>query len=190
MKVNLAKKTFTFLFLLLAVMLLVLPFITTTSELFAAVFNKFGWYRFLAELIVPFETRAIAGIIGLLGYQVQAAPKTVSIFRNGVWETVGISWNCIGWQSLILMMVTLFIGLQGEFTRGSKLECILIGILGVVLLNFLRLAVITYLIFNFNQIPATILHDYLAAIVTILWLFGFWWFSYSFILEPKLRVGA
>jgi len=28
-------------------------------------------------------------------------------------------------------------------------------------------------------------HDYLAAITTVIWLFFFWWFSYSFVLEEK-----
>jgi len=179
------KKTFLLIFLLFAIILLLLPVFTTGSEFFAAVLYKFGWYRWLADLIVPFETRAIAGLIQLLGYQVQAAPKTVSIFRNGVWETVGISWNCIGWQSLILFGITLLVGLQGNFSKFSKFECVVIGVLGTILVNFLRLAAITFLIFNFNAIPATVLHDYLSAFVLISWLFFFWWFAYSFVLETK-----
>ena len=177
------KKTFGFLFLLTTIILLVLPLFTATSELFTTFLEKLGWYRVLTDFVVPFETRAIAGIIELFGYQVQAAPKTVSIFRNGTWETVGISWNCIGWQSLLLFMITLFIGLQGNFTRESKIQSIMIGLLGTLLINIIRITVITYLIFNFNAIPATVLHDYFSAFVLILWLFMFWWFSYSFVLE-------
>jgi len=178
-----AKQTFLLIFLLLAIMLLVLPVLTTGSEFFANILYKSGWYRWLADLIVPFETRAIAGLIQLLGYQVQAAPKTVSIFRNGSWETVGISWNCIGWQSLILFGLSLFVGLQGSFSKSSKFDCITIGLLGTFLVNLIRITAITYLIFNFNQIPATVLHDYLSAFILIIWLFFFWWFSYAFVLE-------
>jgi len=185
MNLNLAKKTFEIIFLLSAIILLSLPVLTTGSDFFAAFIYKFGWYRWLTDFIVPFETRAIAGIIQLLGYQVQAAPKTVSIFRNGAWETVGISWNCIGWQSLILFVITLLVGLQGNFTKSSKFDCVVIGILGTILVNLLRLAAITFLIFNFNAIPATVLHDYLSAFILILWLFFFWWFAYSFVLEEN-----
>lgn len=184
MKAN-SKRTFLIIFLLLALTLMLLPFLATASELFAAILNKFGWYRFLVGIVVPLETRAIAGLLQVVGYQVQAAPKAVSIFRNGAWETVGISWNCIGWQSLILFGITLLVGLQGNFSQSSKFECLVIGILGTILVNLLRLAAITFLIFNFNAIPATILHDYLSAFILILWLFFFWYFSYSFVLEER-----
>jgi len=185
MRISIHKKTFSFIFLILALTLLLLPFVTSVSEFMTSVLDRLGWYKILTDYIVPFETRAIAGIIKLLGYQVQAAPKTVSIFRNGGWETVGISWNCIGWQSIILFGMTLVVGLQNSFTKISKVECIIIGFLGTVLVNILRITIITYLIFNFNAIPATVLHDYLSAFVLIIWLFFFWWFSYGYILEEK-----
>lgn len=188
MNVGIQKKTFVFIFLLLAIMLLLLPFFTTTSGLMTSVFAKFGFSRFIADVIVPYETRSIAGLIQLFGYQVQASAKTVSIFRNGNWETVWISWNCIGWQSLILFGITLIIGLQGNFSKFSKVTSIALGLLGTFLINLIRITLITYLIFNFNQIPATILHDYFSAFVLIIWLFFFWWFVYSFVLEDRREV--
>jgi len=181
------KKTFLFIFLLLAIILLILPPLTTLSEFLANIFYQFGWYRVIANFVVPQETRIIAGFLQLLGYQVQAAPKTISIFRDGAWETVGISWNCIGWQSLILFIITLFVGLQGNFTKATKIECIIIGLLGTFLVNLFRIAGITWLIFNFNVIPAMVLHDYLSTFLIIIWLFVFWWFSYAFVLRQKHR---
>ncbi|MFC1727800.1 GxxExxY protein, partial [Patescibacteria group bacterium] len=32
---------------------------------------------------------------------------------------------------------------------------------------------------------AVVFHDYLAAIMTVIWLIVFWWFSFSFVLEDK-----
>jgi hypothetical protein len=32
---------------------------------------------------------------------------------------------------------------------------------------------------------AVVFHDYLAAIVTIVWLVVFWWFAYKFVLVEK-----
>lgn len=37
-------------------------------------------------------------------------------------------------------------------------------------------------------IPTTVIHDYSSVLILILWLLGFWWFSYSFVLEEKLPV--
>lgn len=182
---NKDKKIFNFIFILLVISLIILPFLNTGSEFLTRIFYNFGFYKIIANFIVPFETRAVAGLLQFLGYQVEAAPKTVSIFRNNAWETVGISWNCIGWQSLIFFILTLFVGLQGNFKKITKIECFLIGILGTILVNFLRLTLIVWLIFNFNFIPAVVLHDYFSTFILILWLLFFWWFSYSFVLEEK-----
>lgn len=38
---------------------------------------------------------------------------------------------------------------------------------------------------TFATIFALLIHDYFAAITTIAWLFFFWWFAYSFVLETK-----
>lgn len=179
------KRIFIIIFILLAVMLVILPFLTTFSDFLTQLFLRFGFYRWIQQLIVPMETRTIAGFLQLLGYKTQAAPNTVGIFRHGAWETVTITWNCIGWQSLILMAITLVVGLQGQYTRLSKIECAVIGILGVVIVNLLRIIVITLLIFNFNQIPATVLHDYFSIFILVIWLFFFWWYSYSYILEES-----
>ena len=188
MRISTYKKTFSFILLIFSIILLLLPFVSSMSELLTSIIERSGFYKVISGFIVPFETRAIAGILELFGYQVQAAPKTVSIFRNGTWESVWISWNCIGWQSIILFGITLFVGLQGNFTKSTKLQCICIGLLGTIFVNLIRIAAITFLIFNFNFIPATILHDYLSAFVLIIWLFFFWYFSYSFILESKVVV--
>jgi len=37
----------------------------------------------------------------------------------------------------------------------------------------------------FGQFPAIIAHDYGSLLAVIIWLFFFWWFSYTFVLEMK-----
>jgi len=64
------------------------------------------------------------------------------------------------------------------------METILIGLLGTFLVNMARLALIVIILAYSRPLFAVVYHDYLAAIVTILWLFGFWYFAYSFVLEP------
>ncbi|MBI3485945.1 hypothetical protein HY025_03270 [Candidatus Daviesbacteria bacterium] len=103
---------------------------------------------------------------------------------NGVF--VGMTWNCIGWQSLLLLGITLYVGLKNaKYTLYSQIEAILIGLLGTFIINILRLCLIVIILSLSKPIFAVVYHDYLAAIVTILWLFFFWWFCYKFILEEK-----
>jgi hypothetical protein len=62
-------------------------------------------------------------------------------------------------------------------------EALGIGILGTFWLNILRMLLTVLLAVHTPAIFRVVFHDYLAAITTVIWLFGFWWFSYSFVLE-------
>lgn len=182
-----AKSTFITIFLLLAIILMISPFLTTFNELLTAIFLKIGWYRAIQDFIVPFETRMIVVIIRFLGQQAEASPSAISLLRDGRWQRIIISWNCIGWQSILVLGVTLLTGLQGAYTRASKIECLLIGIFGTFLVNILRISLVALLIVYIRGIPATVIHDYSSVFILILWLLFFWWFSYSFVLEEKDR---
>jgi len=59
----------------------------------------------------------------------------------------------------------------------------------IVLLEvkMVRVLIVLFLAYS-RPLFAVVYHDYLAAVVTILWLLAFWWFSYSFVLEEKKAV--
>lgn len=180
-----SKSTFSTIFLLLVLALMLLPFLTTFNEFLTALFLKIGFYRAIERWILPFETRMIVAIVQLLGYEATASSSAVSILRNDSWQRIEISWNCIGWQSALVLGITLLTGLQGAYTRLSKVECLLTGILGTFLVNILRISLVAILIVYVRGIPATVIHDYSSVLILILWLLGFWWFSYAYILEEK-----
>ncbi len=182
---NKSKSTFSLIFLFLVVVLMILPFLTTFNELLTVIFFKTGLYRLIEGLILPFETRMVVVILQVLGQKAVASASMVSIWREGSWQKILISWNCIGWQSSLILVATLLTGLQGNYTRVSKIECLTMGILGTFLVNILRISLIALMVVYVNVIPATVAHDYLSTFILILWLFFFWWFSYSFVLEEK-----
>ncbi|MFZ5366125.1 MAG: hypothetical protein ACOZBZ_02430 [Patescibacteria group bacterium] len=180
------KATFSTIFLILVITLMILPFLTTFNEFLTALIYKIGWYRVIQDFLLPFETRMIVVVVEILGQKAVAGISTVSVLRDDVWQKIAISWNCIGWQSALVLFVTLLTGLQGPYTKVSKLECLAIGILGTFLINILRISLVAILIVYINAIPATVAHDYFSAFILILWLFFYWWFSYSFVLEEKI----
>ena len=47
------------------------------------------------------------------------------------------------------------------------------------------IVVVVLVAYFFGQFPATIIHDYGSLLAVIIWLFGFWWFVYAFVLETK-----
>lgn len=178
-----AKKTLSTLFLILAVALMLLPFLTTFNELLTRIVLRTELFRFIENLVVPYETVLVRGILSLWG--VETVPGTVSIIKNGRVDNIFIAWNCVGWQSVIILLVSLKAGFSGNFTKISRLETLLLGVLGTFLINLFRIAAIIIVFFYFGKVPAMVIHDYSSVLITILWLFFFWWFSYKFVLEEK-----
>lgn len=175
------KRTFSIIIALLAVFLAVLPFLVTFNEALTHLIERFQLYMWIQERIVPLEVRMVGVLVSPLNIDYLAHQNGLTV--NGIYA--GMTWNCLGWQSLLLLIITLIFGLRGNYTSWSKTETVLIGLLGTFLINLLRLALIVLLLAYSRPLFVVVYHDYLAAIVTILWLFGFWWFSYSFVLEEK-----
>ena len=167
-----------------AILIMVLPFVTTFNEFLTRIVETTGLDRFLTDWIVPVEARMLAVILGLVGITSQVSTSTIYLDKGGFFLPVYISWNCVGWQSFILFAVTLATGIQGPFSRASKIESIIVGLLGTFLVNLLRIASVAVVAYYFGTMPAVIYHDYGGTIVILLWLFGYWWFSHGWLLEP------
>lgn len=175
------KSTFQLIFILAAIILLMLPFFTTFNEFLTRIMEKIGLYMIIQNYIVPYETRLI-GVI-LMPFSIDFIARPDGAIVNGIY--LEFTWNCIGWQSLILLIVTLIVGLQGPYKISSKIEVILLGLLGTFFVNLLRISFVTILGAYWGALFAIVFHDYFSTFVVICWLFFFWWFSYSYVLEQK-----
>ena len=180
------KRTFTTIFALLAVFLVALPFLVSFNEVLTHMVEKFRLYMWVQEKIVPIEVRMVGVLVSPLGIKYLAHAQGMTV--NGTYAQM--TWNCIGWQSLLLLLVSLLFGLRGNYALLSKIETLLIGLLGTFLVNLVRLAFIVLLLAYSRPLFAVVYHDYLAAMTTVIWLFVFWWFSYAYVLEEvKPRLG-
>ena len=177
------KKTFNTIFLALVVILMLLPFVTTFNELLTRIVEDSLLYRPIEMFLVPYEVMLVRTIVSFFG--VETLPGTVSVLRNGVNQGTFLSWNCIGWQSFVILLLSLKTGLLGNFTRFSRLSVVIIGILGTFFINLFRISLVLILLYYFGKAPSLVFHDYAAVFISILWLFFFWWFSYAYILEEK-----
>lgn len=183
------KATFKKLLAGTAILLAVLPFVVTFSAVLTSLFNKIGAYVWLQEQIVPFEARLVAVLLRLVnikGVVTPGAHFAMLLERpDQSYLPVVLSWNCLGWQSLVLLGLTLTTGLRGNWKLLSKVEMLILGILGTFLVNLFRIVGITTLMYYWNEVAARVIHDYVAALVALVWVFFFWWFSYSYVLEEK-----
>lgn len=185
------KNTFKKLFAGLAILLAVLPIVVTFSSLLTNIFEKIGAYVWLQDIIVPFEARIVAVLLRAVNIKAVVTPGAhfaMLLQRGDSYLPVELQWNCLGWQSLILLGLTFVTGLRGSWKALSKAETILLGVVGTFLINVGRMAFITTLAYYWNNVAAMIIHDYFAAFIALIWLIFFWWFSYSFILEERKTV--
>lgn len=177
-----SKKTFASLFLLLALILMVLPLATSFNEFLTRIVEDSNYYKPIQKMAVPYMSRLVVGILSFLpGLRVETFPYGVVV--NGV--DVRITWNCLGWQSFLLFLVSLTVGLRGNFTFSSKIQAFLFGFLGTFLINIFRMVLTAALVGWWRGLFVILFHNYFSTFITIVWLFFFWWFSYSFVLEEK-----
>lgn len=172
-------------------MLLVLPLVTTFDELLTAITMKSGLLNPLLSLAVP-EARAVVALLGVVGVRAQAAGGELYVWDwSGQRQAVLISTACVGWQSLVLLAISSLVGLRGRFAKEAKLQVVAIGVLGTILVNLLRMTVVSIVAADFGFWPAVMVHDYGGTLVVIVWLFVFWALAHRWILrEEPSRLAA
>jgi exosortase/archaeosortase family protein len=154
--------------------LLALPFVTTYNDLLTAGAMRLGVVGPL-QSVSPLEARMVVALLQLVGVQAAAAGSQLVVWGAGGQATnLFISWNCIGWQSLVLLALSFVVGLRGAFSAEARLQVLLLGLLGTVLVNLVRVALVCLLAASAGRMPALIFHDYGGTLMTVAWLFAFW----------------
>ena len=64
--------------------------------------------------------------------------------------------------------------LRGRHPLESRLQVVIIGVAGTMLLNLVRVAAVGALAATWGQTPAILFHDYGGTVLVIGWLFVFW----------------
>ena len=183
------KKVFIYIFLGLTVLLVVLPFVVAGNELLTKIVERNALYGWIQDNVVPIEAKMMGALLIPFGYKYAFSPSNSMIVVNGI--NMGITWNCLGWQSFLLLFVSLIVGFRGRYSKLSVVEALGIGIIGTFWLNIFRMLFTVLLAVHMPSVFRIVFHDYLAAGTTVVWLLGFWWFVYAYVLEEqqKLLVG-
>lgn len=180
------KKTFSYIFIIAVFVLIFMPFFTTFNDILTRLVMRIDAYRVIQNYIVPWEVRMVGVILYPFGFQPSVVGEYLAIGKKDPF-LIEIAWNCIGWQSLLFFVIISWVGLQGDrYTNFSKIKAFVIGILGTFLINLFRIAVVAVIAFYFGQSVAIVFHDYGSTLAVLGWLFFFWWFTYSFVLEEKV----
>ncbi len=176
--------TFQMILMLAAGLLLVLPFITTFNEFLTKAVIELRLDRILTEWVVPTEVRFIALTLQPFGIRTEVSDVALYLYRPGSAFPIPvyISWNCVGWQSFILFVITLVTGLQGRIPRRRKIQVIALGLLGTFWMNLLRMSSVALVAYFFGRLPAVIFHDYGGTLMILVWLVIFWYALFNYFL--------
>jgi exosortase/archaeosortase family protein len=163
-------------------LLMVLPLVTTFDDFLTTWALQLGANNPL-QAIVPTEARMVVGLLAMAGIKAVASGSHIVVWdRAGLMHTLLISWNCIGWQSLILVGISFVSGLRGRHPLEARVQVVIIGVAGTMLLNLLRVAAVAALAATWGQTPAILFHDYGGTVLVVGWLFVFWMFVQRWIL--------
>ena len=169
-------------------LLMVLPLVTTFDEMLTAWAMLLGANNPL-QAIVPVESRMVVSVLSLLGVHAAASGSHLVVWDGaGSMHVLFISWNCIGWQSLVLFGVSLISGLRGGHSLESRAQVVCIGVAGTMLLNLTRVAAVAWLAASVGVAPAILFHDYGGTILFVGFLFAFWAFAQRWILPAPAAV--
>ena len=163
-------------------LLMLMPLVTTFDDLLTTWALQLGANNPL-QTIVPVEARMVVGLLGLAGVHAAASGSHLVVWDGGgAMHTLFISWNCIGWQSLVLLGVSFVTGLRGRYPLEARVQIIVIGVAGTMLLNLLRVAAVAGIAARVGVTPAVLFHDYGGTFLVIGFLFVFWIFVQRWIL--------
>jgi exosortase/archaeosortase family protein len=170
----------------LVISLALFPFVSAFNDLLTNWVIGLKAYSFMSDTVVPQQIKWVVAILNFAGIKAQATKEYIIIpsdDKNLLFELI---WNCIGWQSFVMFILTSIIMLSGKFTLFSKIKAIILGIIGTILLNILRISVVITLFSFIGGGVALVFHDYGALITNTMWLIIFWIFVYKFILDEKI----
>ena len=175
-------KVYRQLIMVAAVTFVILPFVTTFNEFLTKVVESLKFVSLIQGYVAPLIVRILAAI--LLVFKIPASINGSHLYMTGIWLPlrIYINWNCVGWQSFILLLFTFITGLQGPYKLRSKLLVILIGLEGSFLINIIRILIPTLLAYRYGYLPAVIFHDYLGTLLTLFWMGVFWNYAFGHVL--------
>lgn len=167
---------------LVAMQLLALPLVTTFDDLLAGGLMRTGLTGPLGA-VAAVEARLATALLSVVGLHAGVDGSSIVLAGpGGQPQALWISWNCVGWQSLVLLAISLAVGLRGGFGWEARLQVVLTGILGTILVNLLRVAAVGALAASVGRDPAVLFHDYGGTLLVIAWLFAFWALAHRWLL--------
>ena len=165
---------------------LLIPLMSAFESVLTWLAIRSGLHVFIKDVLLPIQVRMVSIMLGALGFNVDVFANSVIVMEKGGHSAgAGILWNCVGWQTFFLLLITLAFGISGSYTRKSKMLCIALSFEAVLSISFLRIILSALVNFYLGYWQAVFFHDYLGTMFVLVLVFAFWVFCFMFILVPR-----
>ena len=174
--------------MLLAIVLVSLPFwFPLQNSAIHLLFHQ-GWYKQFHAPVVASELHAVITLLTFFGLHSHVSTAYL------VWtpasrstNTLHITWDAVCWQCFLLFFLTAYTALVRKHTLLLKLLTLLVGSLGTYLFTMLWLIIVLLTNIDFRRPLEVVLLEYVTLILFFGFLARFWSFAYR---SPILRVAA
>lgn len=163
--------------------ILVMPLNALFNDVVTRIVIATGLYEPIRDVVLPRVVAMVAVMLNVLGFETTVYNfQLLAVTRGAHTVWVILFWNCVGWQTLILLLCTLVFGIAGSYTKLSKLICITLGLQFTLLISYLRILLMSIVAFFWGTLPAIIFHEYGGTVLVLFCLFLFWYVSFKWIL--------
>ena len=167
--------------------LIFMPFLTSFNEIITMIFEKSNIFRIIQNLVSTFTVKVLTVILNTLGIPAVVYGSNLYLTQDWMPVQLNIGWNFIGWQSFIILLITLLTGLKGPYTLRSKVITVILAIKGTLLVIITKTLIPILLAYHLGYVPSIIFHNYLGTLLTLLWFAVLWNYAFKGILVRKYQ---
>ncbi|MEM2593227.1 MAG: exosortase/archaeosortase family protein [Thermofilaceae archaeon] len=158
-----------------SLILVTLPFYITFNEFLTSVVKSVGLWFFIEAYVAPFIAGLTTSLLHLFNVKAYFSGPVIHVYEPTP-INLYVSWNCIGWQSLVIFSAIAYLAFRGtRLPLHEKVVTILLGLQVTVLVNILRIAMVGLVAVYLGKLQAIIFHDYFGTLISLAWLLGFWY---------------
>lgn len=134
--------------------------------------------------LIPFTASAAVGLVKLFGYDVSFHPNDIIIHGNHGVLTASMGGGCSGIDGIIFYsLLAAFLLIRVPASRKRKVICILLGSIGTLFVNILRVVVLILVGVYYGHEAMMYAHSNLGDILFVIYVGIYWYVSFKWILK-------
>jgi exosortase/archaeosortase family protein len=181
------KKLLLLIPFILVLCIIAIYFFNSLNAIAVHVVSYTGIYRIIEQVVIPLEVQSTLFMLRILDIKATGAGSVISVIHGSKWQDFIVTWNCTGWQSLVMLLISFITLIQFKGIFLKKAAIIFTGIIWMYFVNIIRITLQIGIFHKAGFAPAFVFHDYFAKTYLILMFCIFWIAVYNFVLKGEAQ---